>query len=71
MTFSVKLCIFIGMTEQNYQLERVKTEITQQAFAVLDRYRTDFFKETGILKPRYQIASEIILEAGRKQELSK
>jgi hypothetical protein len=47
----------------NRRLIRTREGLTPQARAAIDNERDKIFRETGILKPRYEIASTIIINA--------
>ncbi|GBU24036.1 hypothetical protein R83H12_00657 [Fibrobacteria bacterium R8-3-H12] len=71
MLFSEKNTIFIGMNEHLLsfaeQAGRKNLFITPPARELLESKRNEIFAETGVLKPRYELASEAIIQAYGKR----
>jgi hypothetical protein len=60
----------IGMNEKSIGFaDRKMLAITKQARVAVDNERERIFRESGILKPRYEVASQTLLAAlAPKQE---
>jgi hypothetical protein len=57
-----------NMLSSTEQICRKMTELTMEARALIEEKRSSIYRSTGVLKPRYELVSEAVINQYGKPE---